>query len=708
MEKYVGVIALCMIPGVLAAFVHQKCAGDERFDFKNIYYYGIVNYCAMSFVKMVLGSGERTVFSAFQTIEGRTYLHYGVPLAVLSLLLPVLLKKLLGIRKRAVFLNNFAACFSLLAGTIFLVNGEITGICCVGIGACSLIFSAFVLIFKKENAESGEKMTKKERAAFLFPIMLLWIITVLIFEPNQLLLHNLDEFSIPYFDFLGIMLVESAAMTAVYMLIGIFILSDRQLKAFGTILFGVSVAGYIQGNFLNGEMLLMDGNVQTWTNMQKAVNALIWFAIIAAAVFINYSVRHKTICKRIVQIICVYISLMQVLSLIFMLVTAEFPEEENKFVLTTTGMLELDKKNNVVVFVLDWFDRQIMDDILKQDPEFANKLQDFTDYTNTTSCYAYTSLSIPYLLTGVEWEYGMDANTYCDYAFDNGRLLHDIREENYSIGLYTGGEYVGDSVKEMILNYSNEFSQRIGYQKAFDVMSKTSKYKMAPFAVKQHYFYTTDDIENIVANSGEYSIDNDIIFYDELKRNRLSVDNDGRYRGAFRFYHLKGAHPLFTMNEEFEEVKENGTQLSQSRGAIKLVYQYLEEMKKVGVYDTATIIITADHGQNRSVMEKTEFVGAYDMTSTPILYVKLPGESHENGPQKSDAPVSHTEFMASVAEAVGADAAVYGRTFGEIGEKDDRNRVFTFVVPPDKNYQKYVIRGNANDPDSWQADSGGY
>ena len=701
MEQYAGVIALCIVPGILAAFVHKKCAEYDEFDIKNIYYYSIINCCVMSFLKMALGDGGRTIFSSFHLIEGKTYLHYGVPLVILALILPMMISRILGNHKRNELLKHFGSTFSFLVGIVFLGIGEITNIHCVIIAICSLVFSVIVLFFGKEAVKFYVPETKKERIGFLLPIILLWTITVLIFEPNQLLLHNLEEFTIPYVDFFCIMLVESIVLTVIYMLMGVFILSDRQFKVFGTIIFGVCVAGYIQGNFLNGDMLLMDGTIQTWTNVQKIMNSILWIAMIAVAFFINYNGRHRTVCKRIVQCVCIYISLMQVLSLIFMIVTTEFPKKENEFVLTTTGMLELNQKNNVVVFVLDWFDRQIMDDILEQDPQFTDNLKDFTDYTNTTSCYAYTSLAVPYLLTGVEWEYGMDAKTYCDYAYENSSLLHDIQNENYSIGIYTGSEYVGTSVNNMILNYSNVFTQTLGYKKAFDVMNNTSKYKMAPFAAKQLYFYTTDDIRQIVINSGEYSIDNDIIFHDELSRNKLSVDDSDAYNGAFRFYHLKGAHPLFTMNEAFEEVKENGTQLSQSRGAIKLVYQYIEEMKKLGVYDSATIIITADHGQNRSVMKKTEIAGSYGMTSTPILYVKLSGEHHENGPKTSTAPVSHTEFMATVAQAVGADERNYGRTFAQVPENEERNREFTYVMLPDKKYKKYVIRGDANDAADW-------
>lgn len=700
MEMYVGVAALCIIPGMLAAFMHKRLERGSKFTIKNVYFYCIINYGIMSFLKTLLGSGKRTLFSSFIDIESRTYLHYGLPLVIVSILLPIVIKAIFAQEKKVLFIQYFNSTFSFLTGLIFLGIGVITNACDIVICICTLIISVIAVFAVREG--NGYQSGKRERILFILPIILLWTITVLIFEPNQLLLHNLEEFSIPFSKFFVIMLVEGAAVAVIYTLIGVFLLTERQLKAFGTIIFGISIAGYIQGNFLNGEMLLMDGTVQTWSSSQKVINSIVWLAVIAAAVFISYNVRHQKLCKRIVQGICVYVCLMQLLSLVFIIMTTKFPDEKKEFVLTTNRMLELDPENNVVVFVLDWFDRQIMDDILEQDPDFAKSLKDFTDYTDTTSCYAYTALSVPYLLTGVEWEYGMEAADYCEYAYENSNFLHDIENKNFSMGIYTGSLYVGDSVKDKLLNYSNEVTKTLGYKKAFYVMNNTSKYKMAPFVAKQFYFYTTDDIAEIVVNSGEYSITNDIIFHNELQKNKLTLDSSGQYSGAFRFYHLKGAHPLFTMNEEYEEVEENGTQLSQSRGSLKIVYQYMDEMKKLGIYDNATIIITADHGQNTNVMKESEVDTDYDMTSTPILFVKLPGEQHTERLINAAAPVSHTDFMATVIEAVGGDPQQYGRTFSQIASNEDRERTFTYVTPPDKKYKKYIINGDSNVPASWK------
>lgn len=103
-----------------------------------------------------------------------------------------------------------------------------------------------------------------------------------------------------------------------------------------------------------------------------------------------------------------------------------------------------------------------------------------------------------------------------------------------------------------------------------------------------------------------WTVNNDIVFHEMIEESGLSLDESGDCSGAFRFYHLKGAHSLFTMNDEFRETAAiAGNQISQSRGALKIVYEYIQNMKKLGVYDNATIIITADHGQNTHVGEQS-------------------------------------------------------------------------------------------------------
>lgn len=180
----------------------------------------------------------------------------------------------------------------------------------------------------------------------------------------------------------------------------------------------------------------------------------------------------------------------------------------------------------------------------------------------------------------------------------------------------------------------------------------------------------------------------------------MKYDN---YDGAFRFYHLKGAHPSFNMDENCREAGSDRNRISQSKGSMKIVYEYMQEMKKLGVYDDATIIITADHGQNdTNIGEQSADPAIYDLTASPILYVKLPNE-HNDRVKYSNAPVSHTEFAATIINAVGANPDLYGRMFSQISEEESRERLYDFCGKNNRNTinQEWKISGDVNDIASW-------
>ena len=148
---------------------------------------------------------------------------------------------------------------------------------------------------------------------------------------------------------------------------------------------------------------------------------------------------------------------------------------------------------------------------------------------------------------------------------------------------------------------------------------------------------------------------------------------------------------------------DNSDQERQARGITRIVGEYLQDMKSLGVYDDATIIITSDHGDWYASMEMpTE-------STEPILLVKPSGSGSEEGIKSSNAPVSHADFHASVLKAMGASADVYskyGYTYEEIGEDMQRTRTFYHIFhdlheAKIRGWLKYEITGDVTDFSNW-------
>lgn len=106
-------------------------------------------------------------------------------------------------------------------------------------------------------------------------------------------------------------------------------------------------------------------------------------------------------------------------------------------------------------------------------------------------------------------------------------------------------------------------------------------------------------------------------------------------------------------------IKENSTLEETAKGCMVILEYYFNRLKEMGVYDDATIIITADHGD-------------FD-DSQVIFYIKRPGEEHEKSPV-NQAPITHCEYLSTIVDAVGADAAEYGSTIYDIPEDVPRER----------------------------------
>lgn len=119
-------------------------------------------------------------------------------------------------------------------------------------------------------------------------------------------------------------------------------------------------------------------------------------------------------------------------------------------------------------------------------------------------------------------------------------------------------------------------------------------------------------------------------------------------------------------------------------------------MKELGLYEEATIIITADHGQWEATM------GDITEPSSPIMLVKPKGAS-AGACLISDTRTGHVDYPATVIEAVGGDSSKYGLT---VFDEHDENRVRYYYTTThdgkiDGDIKEYEITGRALDFDSW-------
>lgn len=700
MRSLYGIVILCFIPALLSAVIHfflNKEVGYKKNYVKDIVFYLFVFYGILSGIKFLLGESNNTLWESFTDIVPQTYAHYAIPIVIIVILCPIVLKIILKERKEKVidFFDSMVFCIAFLT---YVIEGRVSNLEYFIFFVFSGMISIGVCLLKKgEIGYCTTKEEKKKRFLYVFPILLLYTVTVLIYMPNELYLSNVRDFQFTYGSFLGVILIGSIIFIIIGICGSIFLATNRQFEIFCYTIFILSFMGYIQGNFLNGALQALDGTKQIWSVSQKGINLVIWLVVTLGGGIILFVYRKKL--QKVICVICTYICLMQIASLLFLIVTTDLSKTD-EYALTTNAMLELHEDNNVIVFVLDWFDEQIMEKVAAEEPEILNSLTDFTWYQNATSCYAYTNMSIPYLLTGVKWDYEMMEEEYCQYAYASSDFLQTIAEQNYDIGIYTDDNVVDLSVKDIVSNYQNVVERKCNFIDTMYMIQKCSKYKMAPFALKEKYWYATSDLSFLLVNDSAYVTRWDIDFKRDLETTRISIQDRKNRDGAFRFYHLYGAHMPYVMNQE-GEYTQKATMIEQAKGCMIIVFEYLEQMKKLGIYEDATIIITADHGQNTylSAAKVAEEAG-FETTSNPILFVKEGDEGSKTNMNISLAPVSHEEFIPTVLNAIGIEQVGDRRTFKEILENEDRDRFFVHGI--NDWFVKYRIDGNVRDIRNWE------
>ena len=701
MQALIGICVLCIIPGFVSFLINKRCSrkriNEEGNDLKKIVFYWLFFYGILSFVKLMLGDKTISLYESFGDILPQTYSHYGVPLVIISIALPFIFQIILVKSSVTEFAAFFDSCMFAGIIIIYTLFGTVSNFQYVGCILISIIFSLVKCFFyKKQVSYCNSINDAKRRIKSVLPVMLFWAVTVLIYLPNELFLNNVGEFQFTYGSYLCILLLGSLIFIVIGTLGSIYFLTQKQCDLVSTLIFAWTFGGYIQGNFLNGTLAVLDGTKQVWSSKSIMINSIIWIFIVGGVLFLALYKKKSKICTYLSMYIC----LMQLVSLVVLVATTDM-NKENEYALTTESMLKLDNENNVIVFVLDWFDEQIMEKVIKDDSLFLQPLNDFTWYQNASSCYAFTNMSLPYLLTGTKWEYDMLEEDYCKYAYKNSNFLPDIKEYGYDIGIYTDSVVVDSSVKDIVTNYKNVQERKCDFGDTIFMMSKCSKYKMAPFAMKSCYWYASSDINGLIVNDDIYKTHEDWSFYNLLMSDKISVHNTDD-KGVFRFYHLYGVHLPYIMDENVS-YSEDSTMLSQARGCLRIIYEYIEQMKANGVYDDATIIITADHGQNTYLQNREEAAEAgFDVTSNPILFVKRSGETGKTDMNISMAPVSHEEFAATIMNAVGMNSANYGKTFEQIDENEDRDRTFIFGRHYDFPFTKYIINGNVRDGNDWK------
>ena len=573
-----------------------------------------------------------------------------------------------------------------------------------------------------------------KRAVYALIVSAFTVFTLFVVAPYEIVASNTTDLVFGLSD-IWLTVAIPAAIMAVGLALVISLFRGKAFQVIMLVVFSLGLAAYVQALFLNGALPAADGKAVPWQDYTSitALSALIWAAIIAIPLILSR--WFGPTCRGAAAVVSVCLIIVQAVGIGSLFAQpAEQPSAlsasstdsgvlaRSDAPITQKGLYNVSPSKNVVVFVLDTYDTEDLDKVIASDPSAMNEFTGFTYFHNSTGMMIPTRYAVPYLLSGkVLPESNADDRANLFKFFENryvpATFLETIQSSGYSIGLYTDSFFQANSGAERyVYNMQDEVRPELNREGTVSMLWKCALYRDLPWSFKPTFWFWTDELNKaMVAESDEEALDNalytmdDVSYYDNLEKVGLSLKDEGGV-GDFRFIHLQGAHEPYTMDENGDYVGDgNSSRERQCRGSLKMVSDYIAQLKDLGVYDDTTIIVTADHG--RYIPADTTFAEPMDQPSSPIMLVKPSGQTAEESAapyRVSQAPTGHLDFQATVLDAMGLGSESYeafgGTPVFQIPENAERTRYY-YVTTTDWNqdvdFREYEINGDVMDFDNW-------
>ncbi|MCL2493455.1 MAG: sulfatase-like hydrolase/transferase [Clostridiales bacterium] len=529
--------------------------------------------------------------------------------------------------------------------------------------------------------------------------------TFFVFAPIDLTVSNASMLPFTFADIQNETLLIALIVAAVPTVI-LTVLRGRVFDFFLCGALALLTAGYVQGNFLNSGLGTMTGDTVAWNDMtQKTlINLCIWIGIFIFFYALRYFTKKGW--RATGLIVPAAIIAIQLVALGSLLNTGlpgqgavADPTQGIQGLLTDKGLTDVSSKSNIIVIVLDRLDDDNVTEIMNENPDFFAPMDGFTHYNNFVTHYSATMPSIPEFFTGQRCWWDRPQTTWLNEAWSAGTFLPELRAQGYSVRLYTEKGQVYDDIHQLMGLADNTSAGKLSLDSkaASKRILELSAYRFAPYALKPSFWIPANDFGHLVYSedkeSQPYKFD-DIQFYKQLNSDGLKISTD---QNNFAFYHLQGPHDPIIYDENVQ-YSADSTVIRQAEGGFKIVYDMIDQMKKLGLYDNATIIVMGDHGwPDDPSQPKVEY------PTLAGLFVK-PAGSAGMPVAESNAPVASENLRATIMQAAGGNPAKYGVPVDQVPADDQTPRDYYWKWPSGggKNHLLvYNVIGDGRDIANW-------
>ena len=580
-----------------------------------------------------------------------------------------------------------------------------------------------------------KKHFTKKRELNIIVLSLAFCFTACFFAPTDIFIGNQHEFTVSAQNIIYPLLAAAGgASFAMFVFLNIVLAINVKLwKAVTSAFAGLLLAGYSQMMFMNSRMTTITGDSLPYRELSaRNVINLVIFAVIALfpliLLVISGELRKKRKKKsrfviRAITYVSIALLVMQSAGIFGRLSNIGLEKTDNsqyESFLSFEGATNLNKDENIIVFLADRLDADWMDQELEDYPELYDQLEGFTFYENNVACYTNTFPSVPQMLTGSKYEKG-DWKPYIEKGWQGESLPKRLHDNGYTVNLILDNLTTYNSCDDLRGKCDNISSvgsyldfNYFGPQGILRTMADFSLGKLSPYLLKSCFLegYASDFSNRFCVLSediperleGSVGKESDLKFADYLSSNGIKTESPTK---TFCFIHLNFSHDN---NEDLAKLysgyKGPVDRYNTTRGAFELLNMYFKDMKDAGVYDNSTIIVLGDHGRPPVEIEKEKKKDLDGAVRTTLL-IKPAGAERAKLKIDREAELSNLYFTSSVLDYAGIEHDDLGVSYREAEEADSYPPRYLKVycwhgIGRMDDVLKYEITGDASDFDNWK------
>lgn len=514
-------------------------------------------------------------------------------------------------------------------------------------------------------------MQKKEYLKKFFlcwESVFLFIFMIGIFGPSEVFFGNYTELGVVYGEFGWLFLGVGFTISIIIAFVLAFF-PEMIRKIILAVVWGLSIAGYIQVMFLNKGIdqigVTAEGYIPDADRVIK--NVVFWGAVIAITFVITFVYKKKW--SKVIQLTTTVLLLVQLVAYGSLFLTTDdgaFHYAENELCLDMEQQFTISSNENIIVLLFDNLPNEWFEEARATYPDITKGLEDFTYYNNADCNYYGTYPSFIHILTGNPLDLSLSVNDYFKQSWDNEKTnayFNILHSHNYKMNVFsylsevmTGGNSLEIAEGKVDNIIEKDDAREIDKPLLYKTMLKMSLYRYMPEYFKPKFDVQNEQYASIVSypnNTMQYSNPN---FYNTMMEKGLTIDDSSNY---FVVNHLNGGHEF--INDANCQYAQDPDRDDTIKGIFLLAAEYINQIKESGSYDNSTIIIMTDHGTGRNAQ--------------PIFFMKEPHETHDVM-QENNAPITYEELVPTIIELLGEDHSAFGKSFHEFKQDEVRHRVF--------------------------------